>query len=97
MHITIKWFDSTERPSFNVQLSSKEGAPEFLSIKGCRIAQGSKGEFVSWPSTKTKEGNYWNHVWGSDKFNEAVLAEALKSRQGKKPAPANDFDDEIPF
>lgn len=100
MNITIKWFDG-KYPSFNLNLASKEGAEDFLSIKGCRIATGKNGEFVAYPSTKKNDGTYWNHAWGSEKFNEVVLAKALESRPAASApsgrAPAADFEDSIPF
>jgi len=85
MHITIEHHDG-KYPSFNVCLSSKEGTEPFLTIKGCRIAEGSKGKFVSWPSTKNeKTGKYWNHVYANEKFAQAVLDKALST------------DDDAPF
>ena len=101
MEISVKWFDG-QYPSFNVNLSAN--GDDFLSIKGCRIMNGSKGEFVAYPSTKNeKTGKYWNHAWGSDRFNEAVLKKALaerpattsnRSSQGASPV---DMADDLPF
>jgi DNA-binding cell septation regulator SpoVG len=83
MHIGIEWFEG-KYPQFNVSLAGSPDRDPFLTIKGCRIVDGSKGQFVSWPATKNeKTGKYWSHVWGSDAFAEKVLAEALKAR---KPA-----------
>lgn len=82
MHITIE----IHGEQFNVNLHSKEGAENFLSIKGCRIVNGSKGDFVSWPATKNQNtGKYWNHCWASEKFAEAVLREAQRAYAGQKP------------
>jgi DNA-binding cell septation regulator SpoVG len=78
MKITVTWFQG-DKPNFNVGLASAEGKEPFLSIKGCRIANGKSGEFVSWPSRKLDNGSYWNHVYASDAFNVAVLDEAKKS------------------
>ena len=93
--ITVKWF----KDQFNVSLSSKEGADEFLSIKGCRIVDGQKGPFVSYPSRKQDDGKYWNHVWGSDKFNAVVLskAQAAMPRQESRGKPPEDDGGDIPF
>ncbi len=93
MHITIKHFDG-KYPSFNVSLHSKEGAEEFLTIKGCRIANGKDGEFISWPATKNGD-KWWNHVWANEKFAEAVLAKA-KAGKPSAPAKSNDVED-LPF
>lgn len=78
MKITCEHFDG-KYPSFNVNLASKEGAAPFLTIKGCRIIDGSKGQFVSWPATKNeKTGKYWQHCYASEPFTAAVIEEARK-------------------
>ena len=82
MHISIEHFDG-KYPSFNINLHSKPGEDAFLSIKGCRVISGSKGDFISYPATKNeKTGKYWNHVYGGEKFNAAVLE---KARVAPKP------------
>lgn len=95
MIIKIDWHDK----NFNVNLHSKEGTDAFLSIKGCRIMQGKESEFISFPSRKLDSGKYWNHVWGSDKFQAAVIAEAKKSMPsaGKRDGGVVDMVDDIPF
>lgn len=93
MHISIKHFEG-KFPSFNVMLSSAEGRDPFLEIKGCRIVSGANGDFVSWPATKNQAtGKYWSHVYASEAFNAAVMAEALKG--APKSAPVD--DDSTPF
>lgn len=100
MHIAIEWF-AGKYPQFNVSLASTEGREPFLVVKGCRIVDGAKGRFVSWPATKNeKTGKYWSHVYASDAFASAVLAEAEKTQPRedapkRKAAPVD--DDEIPF
>lgn len=80
MNIITTWHGD----QFNTELASKEGAEPFLSVKGCRIVDGAKGPFVSWPATKnTNTGKWWAHAWASDKFNEAVLAKAQASVPSK--------------
>ena len=80
MKITVNWI-AGDRPQFNVSLSSAPGKEAFLDIKGCRIVDGAKGPFVSWPATKNeKTGKWWNHCYGSEAFNDAVMAEAQLSK-----------------
>jgi hypothetical protein len=95
MHITVKWFND----AFNINLHSKEGVDEFLSIKGCRIAQYEGKEFVSFPATKGNNGKFWRHAWGSDKFQAAVIAEAKKSMPsaGKRDGGVTEMADDVPF
>jgi len=95
MEISIRWFND----QFNVALASKPGVDPFIEIKGCRLANGSNGPFVGWPATKNAStGKWWNHVYGSEKFNEAVLEKALASQptQGKGRRQA-DPDSDVPF
>lgn len=97
MKITIEHFPG-ERPQFNVSLSSGEGKEPFLVIKGCRIVEGNKGAFVSWPARKLDTGKYWNHVYASDAFAAAVLAEAQKTQTKVAPKSRNtEPADDIPF
>jgi DNA-binding cell septation regulator SpoVG len=101
MNISTIWKDGGKYPSFNLELASKEGAEAFLSIRGCRIVDGPKGQFVAYPSRKTEEGKYWNHVWANERFNEAVLEKALasmpKQNASPKPSKPSDDNDDIPF
>ena len=75
---------------FNVTLASKEGAQPFLTIKGCRVVDGSKGPFVSFPAKKLDSGKYWNHVYASDAFQAAVLEAFNASKPAAKPARQKD-------
>ncbi len=93
MKITVKHFGQ----QFNVALSSKEGAEPFLEIKGCRIASGQNGEFVSWPATKKDDGTWWRHVYGSEAFGQAVLTEAKKAAPAKPRNQRQQDDDSVPF
>jgi len=98
MHIGIEWFGG-KYPQFNVGLASAEGREPFVTIKGCRIVSGSKGEFVSWPATKNEStGKYWNHVYASEAFAAAVLERAKESMPKETPKRASvDTDDLPPF
>lgn len=103
MQISIDWHDSGKYPSFNVNLHKVEGAEPFLSIKGCRIVQGSKGEFVSWPATKNERtGKYWNHVYAGEAFGVHVLKLAKDAlpktaRPTKGGSGFDDMADDPPF
>lgn len=80
MNVLITWHGD----QFNVELASKEGMEPFISVKGCRIVEGSKGPFVSYPATKNeKTGKWWSHVWASEKFSAVVLEKAMESRQSE--------------
>jgi len=96
MHVSIVWHDK----SFNILLHSSEGKDAFLELKGCRIQQSQKGEFVSMPSTKNATtGKYWNHAYINQAFQIKVL-ELAKASQPKKETEIKNFLDlgeDIPF
>lgn len=95
MNIEIEWHND----QFNVNLCSKPGAEAFLSIKGCRIASGAKGDFVSYPARKNEQtGKWWNHVWANEAFNAAVLDKARASapKAGSRKQRV-DEDSDVPF
>lgn len=46
---------------FNLVLQLENGAQ--VTIYGCRVVEGRKGDFIGWPSYKDKNGDYWNHVY----------------------------------
>lgn len=108
MKLTIKHFDGAY-PSFNVSVSSKEGAEPFITIRGCRVVEGQNGAFVSFPSRKQDDGKYWNHVLASDRFQAAIIDKHAKTaapkpvaRQpadnaGRAPTSFDDMPDDIPF
>jgi len=88
MEIKIEHFDG-QYPSFNIMLHNGQNAEPFLVIKGCKIIEGQNGPFISYPARKQDNGKYWNHVYGSDRFNEAVIqkARAGKPEQRRPPPP----------
>ena len=100
MHIGIEWHGN----QFNLSLASKEGNDAFLVIKGCRIVESKNGgSFISYPARKNEEtGKWWNHVWGGDRFNEAVLKAAEEAQAAQKPKKKDsgemkDLESDIPF
>jgi DNA-binding cell septation regulator SpoVG len=94
MNINIQWHGD----NFNVNLASAEGKQPFLEIKGCRIVNGTKGEFVSWPATKNQTtGKYWNHVYASEAFGQAVIEKAKAAIQQKQAPKPRDDDSDVPF
>lgn len=111
MHIKTEWFTG-QYPSFTVHLSGANGREPFISIKSCRIVDGSNGQFVSWPSRKMESGKYFNYVWGNDEFAAEVLRLARESlpkaetrtaapRRSAPPTKAtggfDDMLDDVPF
>lgn len=104
MKVTIEHHGG-QYPSFNINLHTVEGDEPFLTIKGCKIVEGSKGPFISYPSRKMDNGKYWNHVYGGEAFNAHVLKLATAGTTGaapRRPPPPprrapDGFDDQPPF
>ena len=94
MHIMIIWHDK----QFNVDIAASEQREAFLSIKGCRLVEGSSGTFVSFPSRKNEQtGKYWNHVWANPAFQAEIVKHAKASQQQASKANEPFDKDEIPF
>ena len=68
--------------------------PFNLTIKGCRLVEGSKGLFVSPPSVK-KEDEYQNMVFFGDDTKDKVLKAALDEYNGVADAPKEVEADEL--
>ena len=75
----------------------KAGAEKpFAVVKGCRIASGSNGEFVSGPSTKMDDGKWFSYLFMDKDFGAYVTRMALEAspKPSKGGAPV---DEDIPF
>ena len=99
MKISVEWRDS-KFPTFSLMLASKEGAEPFLTIKDCRIVDGSKGKFVSWPAKKMDSGKYFSYCYASEAFQSAVMAAAEAAQpkqQPKKPQTSMNDDEDLPW
>ena len=48
-------------------------------INNCRVATGNKGDFVSFPSYKSKNGNYYNYAYVS--LSDEQTAEIMAAIQ----------------
>lgn len=48
-----------------------------VTIYGCKVVEGSKGDFISFPSHKGKDGKYYNHAWVklSDEDSKKIIAQ----------------------
>lgn len=49
-------------------------------IYGCRVVEGQKGDFISFPSKKGNDGKYYNHAYAALSEEDAgkILAEVEK-------------------
>ena len=48
-----------------------------VTIYGCKVVEGSKGDFISFPSHKGKDGKYYNHAYVklSDDDPKSIIAQ----------------------
>lgn len=62
-----------------------------LVIKGLTLVEGNNGLFLSFPSTKAKDGNYYNSVYSFDKewtklLQDACVKKYNECNQNSEPA-----------
>jgi DNA-binding cell septation regulator SpoVG len=71
---------------YDVMLASAEGREPFLTIKDCKLIEGSKGQFVGFPSRKDDKDKWWPMVYGSDGFQAEVIR-AMNAAEPPKTDP----------
>lgn len=99
MDVSVEWREG-KWPTFKVILRAKPGADPFLEIKDCKLVDGSKGTFVSYPARKDeKSGKWWPYLYGGEAFNAHVvkLAQAALPGTARGVSRKESSDDEIPF
>lgn len=85
MKFTVKnVFTGKYGTKFNLVLELENGAE--VTIYGCRVVEGRKGDFIGWPSYEGKDGKYWNHVYVEigPADVEDILAEVRAQADGGK-------------
>lgn len=62
-----------DRVRFSIAFDVCEGLR--ITLNGCRIAEGSKGEFISFPSWKDKENKYhpYSRITFSDEESTLII------------------------
>lgn len=70
--ITCRPYDGNSKTKAFIELC----LDETLIIKGMTLVEGSKGLFLSFPSTKGKDGEYYNSIYSIDKEFTGQLEEA---------------------
>lgn len=101
MEVNIEWKPG-KYPSFNILLSTAPGKDPFITIRGCQIKSGQKGEFISYPARKQDDGKYFNYIYGADVFNRVVIEKAhapkpVESKPSKSGSGFDDMDSDVPF
>lgn len=70
--ITCRPYDSSSKTKAFIELA----LDNTLVIKGMTLVEGSKGLFLSFPSSKGKDGKYYNSIYSMDKEFTGQLEEA---------------------
>lgn len=85
MKFTVKnVFPGKYGPKFNLVFELENGAE--VTIYGCRVVEGRKGDFIGWPSYEGKDGKYWNHVYVdiNPADEEDIISEVWAQADGPK-------------
>lgn len=70
--ITCKPYNGSSKTKAFIDLE----LDDTLVIKGLMLVEGNNGLFLSFPSTKGKDGNYYNSVYSLDKEWTKLLTDA---------------------
>lgn len=70
--ITCRPYDGNSKTKAFIELC----LDETLIIKGMTLVEGSRGLFLSFPSSKGKDGKYYNSIYSMDKEFKDQLEEA---------------------
>ena len=77
--ITCRPYDSSSKTKAFIELA----LDNTLVIKGMTLVEGSKGLFLSFPSSKGKDGKYYNSIYSMDKEFTGQLEEACIKKYNK--------------
>ena len=97
-NIDVKIEPSTSGKTLGIAFHKAGSDKPFAVIKGCKIANGSNGEFVSGPSTKIDD-KWFNYLFMDKDFGAYITKMALEAMpKEQKPVQSNnDNDDTLPF
>jgi DNA-binding cell septation regulator SpoVG len=96
MQVEFKVEPSQSGKTCGIAIHKKGEDKPFLVVKGCRIATGQNGPFLSGPSAKMDNGEWLNYLFTSKEFGGYITELALKALD--KPAKAKPTEDsDIPF
>lgn len=103
--VEVKIEPSKSGKTFGIALT--KGDKVLLAIKGCKLANGQNGQFVSGPSAKMDDGTWFNYLFMDKQFSDYVTGLAVKAMESQAPQQApqqqrqkpsfEDIGDDIPF
>ena len=96
--VSVKIEPSKSGKTFGVALVKDDKV--LLVVKGCKLANGSNGQFVSGPSAKMDNGEWFRYLYMDKQFGDYVTKLAIEAMpnepQQSKPKAA-DLESDIPF
>ena len=90
--ITCRPYDGDSKTKAFIELC----LDKTLVIKGLTLVEGSQGLFISFPSSKGKDGKYHNTIYSLDKEFTGQLKEACIKKYNETVNKSDDSD-EKPF
>lgn len=92
-NVTLRLFESAKS---NTKAFIELKLDNVLIVKGLSLVDGEKGLFLSYPSSKGKDGKYYNTVYSLDKdWREKLENVCIKKYKKLKGADSNSDGEEI--
>lgn len=92
-NVTLRLFESAKS---NTKAFIELKLDNVLIVKGLSLVEGKKGLFLSYPSSKGKDGKYYNTVYSLDKdWREKLENVCIKKYKKLKDADSNSDGEEI--
>ena len=93
INVTLRLFDSARS---NTKAFIELKLDNALIVKGLSLVEGKKGLFLSYPSSKGKDGKYYNTVYSLDKdWRKKLENVCIKKYKKLKDADSNSDGEEI--
>lgn len=102
--VEVKIEPSKSGKTFGVALV--KGDKVLLAVKGCKMANGQNGPFVSGPSAKMEDGTWFSYLFMDRAFGDYVTKLALEhmpqapqppQRNAQGAMRSNDLESDVPF
>lgn len=98
MQVEFKIEPSQSGKTCGIAIHKKGEDKPFLVVKGCKIANGQNGQFLSGPSAKMDSGEWINYLFMTKEFGGYISGLALEVMQPKKPESSKrDYSEDVPF
>lgn len=92
-NVTLRLFESARS---NTKAFIELKLDNVLIVKGLSLVEGKKGLFLSYPSSKGRDGKYYNTVYSLDKeWREKLENVCIKKYKKLKDAGCNSDEEEI--